>query len=711
MDPPLSPMVRRPSLRGRSPAVPMGPRSRNVSSRNSILPAETIRSPTPGQSMAYPSGPLPQYTERPTTPYSTLSGSSDAKSSPRTYASEPPPSISEAPEPLPATTPTPTPAPTPTPLPADSPAPTVVSAPKMVPLAPPVQISFESVPVKWKGLPLEAALWTFDSRELQDIVSRAIRGSSRESFIRVLSVENLDRVLPSELERLTASKSTLQAKYRFNMQRRTMLLQALHSASGCQNQDSDAELMAKLTSQLSEVTSECDQLLEQLLQIADQMGQITSLQDVHWASALAIALRKLNASYGRRTSDLLNARAKIATLEAELNDAWGQAETLAKELDEFEAAGSDDEGEAVIEVAEVISLNHRKSASASSSVRLLGQKEMLSLDIVSRMASDAATPASPMSPVSPTMFITSPIERIEQTTAWTETDDCSPAQSAQDMLPTPSASELEDLLDLAAKEAEMPESPVSPVDTPVTPFMGIPMPQSDAVSVRSGKSSRTHRSQRGNETSRVDSVSAARRRSVRTSMGSLRLPKSSKGPEPPVPLLPSLSASSSSSVGPDHRSVVESFLDFGPASDSEADDSKAAGSQKKKRTSIEDLSVVTDTPPLRLVPVQQTRDDIQIMPRRSAVETELVTPRRSQFSLDHQHPFAIEAPSNPSIPSIWLLQDTPKTPAERVDQLMMRERGHVKMGSLQRLKTLTKRYSLPFPAPTLSRSMRSKNAT
>ncbi|KAJ7127355.1 hypothetical protein C8R43DRAFT_1240338 [Mycena crocata] len=90
-----------------------------------------------------------------------------------------------------------------------------------------------------KGLPLEAALWTFISKELPDPVSRAIRSSSSESSIRVLSVDNLDRSLPAELERLNAFKAVTQSKCRF-----TMLLQSLHLFCGYNDQERDAALVA-----------------------------------------------------------------------------------------------------------------------------------------------------------------------------------------------------------------------------------------------------------------------------------------------------------------------------------------------------------------------------------------------------------------------------------------------------------------------------------
>jgi hypothetical protein len=70
-----------------------------------------------------------------------------------------------------------------------------------------------------------------------------------------------------------------------------MLLQALNSIAGSYNKETNGGV--ELVGQLSQTTAECDQLLEDLLQIADQIGQITRLLDGHWASALAIALRKV----------------------------------------------------------------------------------------------------------------------------------------------------------------------------------------------------------------------------------------------------------------------------------------------------------------------------------------------------------------------------------------------------------------------------------
>jgi hypothetical protein len=137
---------------------------------------------------------------------------------------------------------------------------------------------------------------TIDSKELQSIVSRAIRSSARESFIRLLTEDNLDKVLPAELERLGGLKATTQSKYRFLVHRRTMLFHALNSTALGQQKDSEdgVSVVSRLASQLSETIEECDLQLEELLKIADQMTQINKLIDLHWASALAIALRKVS---------------------------------------------------------------------------------------------------------------------------------------------------------------------------------------------------------------------------------------------------------------------------------------------------------------------------------------------------------------------------------------------------------------------------------
>jgi hypothetical protein len=134
---------------------------------------------------------------------------------------------------------------------------------------------------------------TLDSNQLQDIVARAIRSS--ETFVRLLTLENLDNVLPAELERLDTLKAATQSKYRFLVHRRTMLFQALNSSLiSANHKNGDGTLViGKLASQLADTIAECEKLSEELLSISDQMAQINKLIDIHWGSAFAIALRKV----------------------------------------------------------------------------------------------------------------------------------------------------------------------------------------------------------------------------------------------------------------------------------------------------------------------------------------------------------------------------------------------------------------------------------
>lgn len=131
-----------------------------------------------------------------------------------------------------------------------------------------------------------------------------------------------------------------------------MLLQSLNALSFTHSSDTaDAEALANLTTQLAEVTVSCDRLMETLLTISDQRAQIQRLQDVHIASALAMALRKLNASYGRRAAELKKAQAKIVELQAELEEAWQVAEEMAQEMDDldnFDFGSFDDEEPPVV---------------------------------------------------------------------------------------------------------------------------------------------------------------------------------------------------------------------------------------------------------------------------------------------------------------------------------------------------------------------------
>ncbi|THU88737.1 hypothetical protein K435DRAFT_865976 [Dendrothele bispora CBS 962.96] len=563
------------------------------------------------------------------------------------HSSEP----SLPPDPLPVTS-----------SPVPSPRTRVVS--KQATLLPPPQIKFESMQIQWKGLPLEAALWTFDSQELQNIVSRAIRSSAQESFIRLLSIKQLDDELPTELERLKNLKATTQAKYRFNAQRRTMLLQALMSYSetsggGEKDGGGGGATAGRLASQLSETTIECDKLSQDLVGIMDQMGQIQRLLDVHWASALAIALRKLNGSYGKRTADLREARQRISHLEGELDDAWQEAEKMAQEIDDINALDSDSEDEdisrVVIQKAEVISVPQARPIYLSSP----------------------------------------PLE---------------PERSSLDQ------EILNDPLPPLPGSAVGPRFPISPTD------------DDDVISIRSKKSTKSYKSHKSlGGQSRVSVVSAARKRSTRTSMGSLRLPIRLFNPHgrenppvpaipkhlspigPPIPLSRDPSNSSSNSPSTSHPlnvlksrnasdiSIVDETLT--PAQFKAVQDSPVV--QSARRVSIDELDIEPSVvpqlpgskyqlpPPTRAKPTS-TMDDLYL-PRKGSIEdgtssigkgsvgvipggssmsgygTGLAPVRRRRGSVDEQSIIANarrigKDRQSQSIPSIWMNADaTPAT--------------------------------------------------
>ena len=196
-----------------------------------------------------------------------------------------------------------------------------VTAPPLTLPAAQLNLTPESLP--YKHLTLDAAHWTLTSTELQSLVSSAIRESAKEQFIRLLPLSVIDTRIPEDLARVERSWDTAAARWRFEAHRRNMLLRAL-AASGADND---------LLTQLSSTLGTLDSHAQDLLHAAAHRTQIAAACDTHRASALAVALRKLNASYARRTRDLDKARANINALRSEVEEAWKVAEEQASEID------------------------------------------------------------------------------------------------------------------------------------------------------------------------------------------------------------------------------------------------------------------------------------------------------------------------------------------------------------------------------------------
>jgi hypothetical protein len=220
---------------------------------------------------------------------------------------------------------------------------------KLPPLTQPPKLRFDSVPIPWHGLTLAAAQVTLSSTELQEMVARAIRLSAQESFIRLIPIDILDGPLAMETQRLQSRKAAAQAKFMFQVERRTAAIQALSAlqtyGDGPENDDTHLTLGA-IASQLSQTMAACDYTTEELLRIADQQIQIAKAQDVHTASSLAIALRKLNRGYGRKSMELWKAQKRINELEAQLHANAKPEKAVDAQLDAIILPGKESESEA-----------------------------------------------------------------------------------------------------------------------------------------------------------------------------------------------------------------------------------------------------------------------------------------------------------------------------------------------------------------------------
>ncbi|KAL0953909.1 hypothetical protein HGRIS_005075 [Hohenbuehelia grisea] len=596
----LSPMS---ALRARPP-MPQGPRIRTRSSHTSV---EThVNSLYSRDSTVFTN-----YSPTLLSPSSPSSLKSGSESQPLSAISEQPdhelPALSRK-ESLQA----------PSPSPSPSPHPSVKVVVKPTLLTPPPRIDFDSVPIQWKSLPLEAAVWTFSSQELQQIVSRSIRSSARESFIRLISIDTLDDHLPAELERLDRLKTMAQARYRFCVHRRTMLLQGLqlcaHPPPGSDAATSAANI-GQLTGQLSETTAECDRLLEELLRVADQQAQINKLEDVHWASALAVALRKLNGSYAKRTTELKAARAKIASLEAELEDAWKEAEKMAKEIDENEEMIESDDDDLDEEDASLVMAEHIKIlTSPVATHRVLPP---ISPGGVPPNEPDIQPPPTPTPPPPPPK---DPLSSAIGETQPSPVDYIEPRPLPAN-IPT----------DLTHEDSFEPQANLTSDTATIRSTRS-------TRSARSARSARSTRSVRSTKTappgeSRVSQVSAARRRSIRTSLGSLRFPSlrgklgNAKAP-PPMPDLPKdfaayFNANSSSGMSPGGAGTPRP-LNLSLPGARGGDSGLRSPQRTPLRASIDDIQIVPRTPKVA-TPQKKTMDDIGVRPGRSNPDPSLAS--------------------------------------------------------------------------------------
>lgn len=249
---------------------------------------------------------------------------------------------------------------------------------------------FQTSPAKFKALTMDAATWIFSQEELHALVSQAIKKSSRASSIRLLSQQAALVDIPEELERLNALLDELTVQYRLQVRKRNVLLRATleyaESPEPC-----SAPFRSNLL-ELHETALNLDRIAEEMYHARDQTAQLSRMLVVHSGSALAMAVRNLHSSYVRRTADVQSLKDHVSALEVECDEAWSQAQQVARDLDDLNSALQTDS-----------SSNMRHTSRSSS--RIVSRQSNLRFSRVglrSNATSLRASLTSPMSPVDST---------------------------------------------------------------------------------------------------------------------------------------------------------------------------------------------------------------------------------------------------------------------------------------------------------------------
>lgn len=182
---------------------------------------------------------------------------------------------------------------------------------------------------------MEVAKWTFTSAQLQAIVSRAIRQSAEASSIRLLRLEVLDDEIPAEVMRLESQRTSIKLRYKTSTRRRTAILDSLYSSLSTLEDVNSTQRLVRQLDELKELTQTLDRLAEEIHSVDEQLSHLQSLTHIHTGSALSLALRKLNASFLKQVAENQVLRNQIQSLEAERDEGWQQAQSVANEYDQM----------------------------------------------------------------------------------------------------------------------------------------------------------------------------------------------------------------------------------------------------------------------------------------------------------------------------------------------------------------------------------------
>ncbi|TCD64301.1 hypothetical protein EIP91_004279 [Steccherinum ochraceum] len=190
---------------------------------------------------------------------------------------------------------------------------------------------FQTTPIRFRGLTMEQAQWTLSSKDLQSVVSKAIKQWADPASIRLLPPEMAFEQIADEQLKLEIHSAELRTNYKLVVRKRRALLASLSNAMDA-GEFQDQAALIRTSEELKEISDTLDRISEELYSTTDQLMQLKHLEDVHGSSALGMALRKLNTSFIKHMQDNAALRQRISELEAERDEGWSQAELVAMEL-------------------------------------------------------------------------------------------------------------------------------------------------------------------------------------------------------------------------------------------------------------------------------------------------------------------------------------------------------------------------------------------
>jgi len=159
--------------------------------------------------------------------------------------------------------------------------------------------------------------------------------SGKSSSIRLLSQQAAFVEVPDELERLNELLHELKVQYRLQVRKRDVLLRAIYAYA----ESPEFSLIAHRSKvqELHETVVNLDRIAEELYCVRDQAAQLSRMLAVHSGSALAVALRKLNASFLKQNAELHTLKDHVYGLETDRDEAWTQAQQAVEDLDDLNA--------------------------------------------------------------------------------------------------------------------------------------------------------------------------------------------------------------------------------------------------------------------------------------------------------------------------------------------------------------------------------------